>query len=83
MSDLHKLAQAMCSIDLIESHWTQVSWSNTKQVLSADVANLLHNTKTIRLVATTGASPAAGAGFVDHSGQVFGLTASCAGAGGA
>lgn len=25
MSDLHKLAKAMCSIDLAESHWTQVS----------------------------------------------------------
>lgn len=25
-SDLHKLAQAMCSIDLAESHWTQVSF---------------------------------------------------------
>lgn len=25
MVDLHKLAQAMCSIDLPESNWTQVS----------------------------------------------------------
>lgn len=27
MAELHKLAQAMCSIDLAESYWTQVSYS--------------------------------------------------------
>lgn len=25
MAELHKLGQAMCSIDLAESHWVQVS----------------------------------------------------------
>lgn len=36
MVDLHRLAQAMCSMDLVESHWTQVSYS--KELLGILVA---------------------------------------------
>lgn len=35
-AELHKLARAMCSVDLTESQWTQVSWPSQLAGLKRD-----------------------------------------------